>query len=265
MRGQSRRNLENRRTATRILKHGQPLVALLIVLAAVSSVSGLQGTPAPVADRENRQDHIDRITYGSERFSKYREITYWGIASLTVSDYKYGSGDVSRSGLVRKESGGPLPREYPSTRLQQHFMREFRRLFADLPFHDLDDGRDARWGQFYKEHEREFAKAGNDLREKWKALEEARRQSLYGGRAGAIYCSVAVKRASFPILYEMQCSMSAEDDLRPHIVGSDDFEKDIGFSSPDHIAGEIEKGLSAMLAKLSSALAKMRKYGPPSR
>jgi len=242
-----------------------PCIALAVLSAVAILVWELQGTPATAADRDNRQEDIDRITYGSQYFAKYREVTYWGIARLTVSDYKHGSGDASRLGLVRKEGVDPLAREYPSTRLRQHFMKEFRRFFAGLPFHDLDEGRDARWGQFYKEHEAEFPKAGNDLREKWNALEEARRRSLYVGRAGAIYCSVAVKRATFPVLYEVECSMSADDELRPYIIDREASKKDIGFSSPDHAAGEVAKGLSAILENLSAALAKMRKYGSQPR
>ncbi len=81
---------------------------------------------------------------------------------------------------------------------------------------------------------------------------------MYGGRAGALYCHVRVKRRGFPVLYEVRCSISAESDL-----GYDRFneKRDLGFSSPEHIGGEIKTALTEMLKETSTWFAKIRRYG----
>jgi len=123
-----------------------------------------------------------------------------------------------------------------------------------LPFHDVKKGWDERLGKFQRENrERDISQVW----EEFAATEEARRRALYGGRAGAIYCHIRVKRRKFPVLYEIRCSISAENDLR---YASWREEKDIGFSSPEHIDGEIKTAITAMLKKKSIEMQKIRKY-----
>jgi len=45
-------------------------------------------------------DETDRMLYGSDLYDKEREITYWGRAEMTISDYKYGLGDAEFLKLV---------------------------------------------------------------------------------------------------------------------------------------------------------------------
>ncbi|MGH2359830.1 MAG: hypothetical protein ACRDGM_04715, partial [bacterium] len=57
--------------------------------------------------------------------------------------------------------------------------------------------------------------------------------------------------------YTINCNISAENDLRST---SWDEVRDIGFSSPEHITGEIKRAITEMLTQKSQQLAKIRKY-----
>jgi hypothetical protein len=186
-------------------------------------------------------EKFDRIMYGGDFYDKERQITYWGIAGLTISDYHSGSGDAEDLKLVVKNPNERFRSPSPNAELLSHFTQAFKRYFGDLPFNDLEKGRHERFSKFYEQHQK---LDHSEFRERWTAAEEARRRSLYGGRAGAVECSVAVKRRAFPVLYEARCGISADDDL-----GSRSWReaKDIGFSSPEHIAGEIKAALSELL------------------
>ena len=193
----------------------------------------------------------DAIRYGSESYDKEREITYWGQAHFSVSDYESGSGDAEYLKLTEKDAN-LLRERAPSQDLQKHFLGGFKKYFGDLPFNDLEKGWRERYEKFF---EQDKGDTGKDRFDRFEAAEEARRRALYGGRAGAIYCHVQVKRRAFPILYEIRCSLSAE--LRYESWRE---KKDIGFSSPEHIAGEIKQAITQKLKEMSDEMEKIRKY-----
>jgi len=198
-------------------------------------------------------EDAEAIQYGSKYYDKLRAVTYWGKLYLSVQDYLYSSGDTEVLKLAVK--GKDKFDTTPIPELSSHFRKEFERLFGDLLFHDLDEGHDQRWNKAYNEEGKP-----NDISsffDRFAAAEEARRHALYGGRAGAIYCHIRVKRRVFPILYEITCSLSSEDDLR---YASWNEEKDLGYSSPEYIVGSLKTTLTSMMESMSEKVKKVRKY-----
>jgi hypothetical protein len=222
------------------------LIRVLLVVLLIASFP-------MAAFAEDKQEEIERIRWSGDYYDKYRQIAYWGYATLMISDYKYGTRDAERLKLIVK--GKDYQSDLTTPAIKDHFDREFRRYFGDIPFNDLDHGRDGRLNRHLKE-------MGNlpigESRDRWEAAELARRRALYQGNAGALHCQVEVKRDSFPVLYKAACNISAYEDLRPSPV---DEAHDLGFSSPEHIAGEIRRSLTELLRQKSEELAKIRKYG----
>jgi hypothetical protein len=182
---------------------------------------------------------------------------------LSVSDYEYGLGDSEVLKLIVKDKTKPFSSERPRDDIEKHFLTEFKRLFGDLPFNDLDKDRDKREEQFRRDNPNlDYVRNRNvditQAMEAFNAAELARRNALYGGRAGALYCHIRVKRRSFPVLYEIRCSISGEEDLR---YASWRESKDIAFSTPEHIDKEIKQAITRMLEKKSNELKKAKKYG----
>jgi hypothetical protein len=219
-----------------------------------------------LADRSfgaSSSEQFDAVMYGSESYNDWRQITYWGRVGLSVSDYEYGLGDSEVLKLIVKDKTKPFSSERPRDDIEKHFLTEFKRLFGDLPFNDLDKDRDKREEQFRRDNPNlDYVRNRNvditQAMEAFNAAELARRNALYGGRAGALYCHIRVKRRSFPVLYEIRCSISGEEDLR---YASWRESKDIAFSTPEHIDKEIKQAITRMLEKKSNELKKAKKYG----
>lgn len=239
------------------------LVTLLGVLLVVGVRKVLDDplTPSalpayPQKDRKDQKD-LEELVYGMESYDKVREVTYWGSAALTLSSYA-GADDTVALGLNGTAKGisgrTHADRIHANQDIQEHFMSEFKKYFGDLPFHDLDKGKYEREMKFKEQYKGEQ----KDFYPSFRAAEEARRRSLYGGRAGAISCDVLVKRRDFPILYQIRCHLSANNDLQgPSGVNV----ADMGFSTREHIAGEIKLVLSQMLQGINNTMATIRKYG----
>jgi hypothetical protein len=205
------------------------------------------------------RDEFDKIRYASEIYDDYRKITYWAKFLLTIDDYHYKNEDAEFLKLIVKEKNKTFEKINPNKDINQHFLAEFKRIFQsfNFPFHDTEIGHDERWEKFYQEN-RKQRESMDKFIEKWKASEVARRRALYGGHPGSIYCHIKVKRRNFPILYEIRCSISAKEDLSYDQW----FEsKNIGFSSPEHIGGELKTAITEMLKEQSIEMAKIRKYG----
>lgn len=206
-------------------------------------------------------DEIDAIMYGGESYKDYRQITYWGVASLSLRDYEYGSGDSESLNLIVKQKTSSISEENLRDDIQKHFLTEFKRLFGDLPFHDLNEGRVKREEQFRRDNPQwDYLKTGAVIPflDAFNAAELARRNALYGGRAGGMFCNVRVKRRTFPVLYESKCSISVEEELRYAFWRES---VDIGFSTPELIDKEIKQAITRMLEKQNTVLRKAQKYG----
>jgi hypothetical protein len=208
-------------------------------------------------------EQFDAVMYGGESYNEWRQITYWGRVVLSISDYEYGLGDSEYLKLIVKDKTKPYSSDRPRDDIEKHFLTEFKSLFGDLPFNDLDKDRDKREEQFRRDNPNlDYVRNRNvdiaQAMEAFNAAELARRNALYGGRAGALYCHIRVKRRSFPVLYEIRCSISGEEDLR---YASWRESKDIGFSTPEHIDKEIKQAITRMLEKKSNELKKAKKYG----
>ena len=108
-----------------------------------------------------------------------RRITYWGQIKLFMHNLHFGSGDTAALKILTKEKGtGP---EIPIPEIAIHFKNEFERLFGDLPYHDVDEGRSERWEKDYLEHKMELQNFdASSQHERFEALEEIRRNALYG-------------------------------------------------------------------------------------
>ena len=234
------------------MKH---LVIALLVMVSLAARSF-------AASSEDR-DRFDAIMYGGESYDDWRQITYWGKTSLSLRDYEYGSGDLEFLKLIVKQKTSSFSDENPQDDIQKHFLTEFKRLFGDLPFHDLQEGWNVRWTQFRRDNPQwDYEKnRGVDFTQAYDAFnaaELARRNALYGGRAGALFCNVRVKRRTFPVVYEIKCSISAEEDLRYARWRESE---DIGFSTPELIDKEIKQAITRMLEKKNTELRKAKKYG----
>lgn len=207
-------------------------------------------------------EEFDAIMYGSESYTPWRQITYWGRASVSVRDYEYGLGDSEFLKLIVKDKTKPYPSDRPRDDIERHFLTEFRRLFGDLPFNDLEKDRDKRLVQFRGDNPQwDFIKNPSvDVRESYDAFnaaELARRNALYGGHAGAIYCNIVLKRRTFPVLYEIRCSIGSGDDLSYDRWSE---QKDIGFGTPEYIDKEIKQAITRTLEKINPAFRKAKKY-----
>ena len=181
-------------------------------------------------------DHLCR-----EYYDKFRQMGYWASKVVSVSDYESGSGDAKLLKLVHESPDGILAKE--ASELIDHFSVEFERLVkGNIPFHDVAEGRDVR----IKKALREYGGKHNFL-EIFEAEEEARRRSLYGPYPGALYCFVRVDRHDFPVLYETECSIVANKSL--YNIGG--LRKgQLGYSSPEHIMGELKYSITMQLEKL---------------
>src|SRR5947209_17845682 len=133
------------------------LIGLAVILALslpVVSICGLSGAAAQQTDADERWD---RIKYGSKYNDKYREITYWGMAVVRVRDYRYGTGDAEHLRLLVKDKADPSSYARVVTpEIREHFLKEFQRLFGDLPFNDLQIGERERFMKFYQENKRQI-------------------------------------------------------------------------------------------------------------
>jgi hypothetical protein len=238
------------------------LIATLILAACLVPVramadndwvygQGVKATGAVAAQPTDRQD-FDRSYYGNNSFDKYRAITYWGIASLNIMDFEYGSRDAQSLKLTIQ--AGQFS-ETVRQELKDAFRAEFKKLFGDLPLRDVEEGQLERLSKMSRESSN--ANEMFDV-EKFEAVEEARRNALYGGRAGAIFCSVQIKRRSFPVLLYSKCSMSASDSLR----GWGNEKIALGFSTPELVDREIQRTLSELLKQHRDDFERMRKYDP---
>ncbi|NPV03471.1 MAG: hypothetical protein HPY67_01900 [Syntrophaceae bacterium] len=190
--------------------------------------------------------------YCFDSFDKYRQIRYWAVAHVSVNDYNYGSGDAKYLELTYKSNDSQSIEESTAQPIITHFRKEFDRLIkGKLPFHDNDVGRDKRFFDFFKKHG-----GKEDFIEKWQAHEEARRRSLYGTNPGSVYCLIHISRREFPILYEMKCSIVANNDLSNR--GGIE-EKNLGYSSPEHIEGELKRAITEQLERLKEKMEVIRK------
>jgi hypothetical protein len=219
----------------------------------------------------------DTFLYKGDLYDPHREISYWGVVQMFLEDYRVGhlggrSADARALGLLSNQE---INYRFPVREdLQAHFMDEFRRTFQDLPYHDVREGRSDRRRQFTSQYPVSSGMVGfaeMDAREKkWDSYEAAALRALHGGRGGAVLCGVWVKRREFPVLYEISCGVSPDVAAliypeRHYAYGRGrvgDF-SDIGFSTPDHIAGEIKVAASEMLKRLRDQMEKIRKAGQP--
>jgi hypothetical protein len=185
--------------------------------------------------------------YCYNSYDEYRQIKYWGRICVSVGDYNYNSGDSEYLNLTYKNSKKRYLEE-TKKEIVAHFDKEFERLIkGNLPFHNTEEGRDERFAELYKK----FGDSDNFI-EILQAQEEARRNSLYGENPGAVYCIIKIDRRDFPVLYEMECNIIANKDLmnRGGLVE----ERKLGYSTPEHIVGELKNSISKLLEDLSDTL-----------
>lgn len=204
-------------------------------------------------------EEADKLVYGSKHYDDYRKITYWGRAYLSIYDYHYKSGDAEYLKLIGKDKNKKIETDSPREDIKQHFMSEFKTLFIEkfgLPFHDNEIGYNERFDKFRRENREQSDP--DDFYFTFVAYEVARRRAQYGGNPGSLFCHIQVKRKTFPVLYEIRCCISAKEDLS---YSQWNEEKNIGFSSPDHIGGELKTAISEMLKQKSLELSKIKKYG----
>lgn len=184
-----------------------------------------------------------------KHFDEYRSIKYWARASISLNDFDYGSGDSEYLGLnIKKQVGSDIIKE-----LHDYYLEEFSKYVKEkLPYHDTDVGINERIGKYvdkYKDNK------SADIGEKIIASEEARRRSLYGTNPGAIYCNINISRRDFPILYEIESSIGANNNLRAY---DDVKEKSINYSSSEHIIAELKRAITDHMQKLGKKMNTIR-------
>ena len=187
--------------------------------------------------------------YCMEFYNGYREINYWAKKVVSVWDYEYNSGDASYLNLTHDVSDEFI--DETDRELVVHFDQEFlNHVQGSLPFHDTEAGRDDRSNKALREYG-----TNEHFYEIFQAQEEARRNALYGPNPGAIYCHIRIERREFPVLYEMECTVVANTPLinRGGITG-----KKLGYSTPEHILGELRNSISEQLQSLGQTIEVIR-------
>jgi hypothetical protein len=191
--------------------------------------------------------------YAFDTYDKYRQIQYWGAVHVYIDDYNYGSGDTQFLKLTHRDPNKNHPSYITSKSITDHFNREFNRLIKNnLPFNATREGSSERLNEFIKK------KKGVDVDnfDEFQAQEEARRNALYGKHPGGIFCVIRVSRTEFPILYEIETTIVANIEIRNSATG--EREKNLGFSTPDHIEEELKRAITDHLDKLSQRMEKIR-------
>ena len=181
-----------------------------------------------------------------DSFDKYREIKYWAKAYISVSDYDYGSGDSKYLNLCSKDPNNNVS-DITNKEIIDHFNKEFKRLFVQtLPFHDTEKGQSERWLDAHKEHGKK-----DNFYDIFSASEEARRNALYGPNPGAVFCIIKISRRDFPVLYEIESSIVADESL---VNRGGWEEKKLGYSTPDLIIAELKRSITQQLEELHKFL-----------
>jgi hypothetical protein len=185
-----------------------------------------------------------------DTFDSYRSIKYWATAHVSVSDYKYNSGDASALRLIKRGAGKTIA-ELPTDGIFTHFRNEFARLIkGNLPFHDAEEGRSDRVKRLLEKY-----RNAPVLFDQIQAHEEAYRNSMFGSNPGGVFCLIKIARHDFPVLYESKCSLVANKDLfnRGGLESSN-----LGFSTPDLIESEIKRSITEQLEELGQQLRSIR-------
>lgn len=187
--------------------------------------------------------------YCMEFYDEYRDIKYWAKRTVSIWDYQYKSGDANYLNLTHDALGEFIDKT------DKHIVAYFDQQFltyvqGNLPFHDTEAGLNDRSNKALKEYG-----TNEHFYEIFQAQEEARRNALYGPNPGAVYCHVRIERREFPVLYEMKCTVVANEKLmnRGGIT-----EKKLGYSTPEHIVGELKNAISQQLQSLGKKLEVMR-------
>ncbi len=187
----------------------------------------------------------DQEVYCMDFYDEYRNINYWAKKVIFARDYQYNSGDANYLNVTHD-----VPDKFMDeidTELVTHFDQEFQNLLqGSIPFHDAEQGHDERWNQAIREYG-----VSDNLFEMFEAQEEARRNALYGPNPGAAYCHIRIERRDFPVLYEMECTVVANAQLRNR--GGINEQK-LGYSTPEHIIGELKNSVSEQLQSLGRRL-----------
>ena len=182
--------------------------------------------------------------YCYEPYDKYRNIKYWGRTQIILKNFNHKSGDAETLGLTGEKINYV---RYPSKQIHQHFKKEFERLIKNkLPYHNVDEGRSERASEYLKKNK--FTRSTLDELD---ALEEARRNSLYGPNPGQLYCDIKINRTEFPVLYIIECSIQADTGFFKHQSSSLKKSK-LGFSTPEHIEKQIIRDITFLLEKITA-------------
>ncbi len=215
------------------------------VLLAVALPGILFLSPVQAEDRENGY-------FCFESYDKYRQIRYWARKNISIRDYSHRSGDADYLSLTYVPSVAKSKWEKQTNKeIVSHFEHEFEKFIrANLPFHDTSEGWNDRWDEAYKKY-----KDKDNFFEIFNAQEEARRNSLYGPEPGAVFCHIKIERRTFPVLYEMRCSVVANNRLinREFLT-----ERMLGYSTSEHILGELKVSVTRQLEALGQKLQKIR-------
>lgn len=187
--------------------------------------------------------------YCIDNFDKYRQIKYWAQKNISITDYNYKSGDSKYLGFNYKITDKKLSEE-TNKEILAHFDKEFERLIkGKLSFHDVEKGLLERLIEAREKYEENHD--DDNFYEIFQAEEEARRNSLYGPNAGAVFCIIKIERRDFPILYEIGCSIVTNKELMNR-GGLE--EKKLGYSTPEHIVGELKHAITQQLERLSNTM-----------
>jgi hypothetical protein len=188
--------------------------------------------------------------YCWDAFDEFREIQYWAKRHVSVGNYNSGSGDAEYLKLCSKD---PDPNSILDTithkGIVDYFNSEFKRLFMEtLPFHDAEKGEIERMMKMLETQHGQK----DDFLEIFDAIEEARRNALYGPNPGAVSCEIGISRREFPVLYEMKTTLTTKKD--PSMLGGMLEEKKLGYSTPEYIVAELKRSITQQLEALQKTL-----------
>jgi len=199
----------------------------------------------------------DSNIHCSDMYDEFRKIKYWGAAKIYLHDMHYENHDAEHLKLLAIDDNKRINYLTPKKSIVHHFNNEFNRTVkGTLPFHDTTEGSSDRFSASVQDAIK-TKKDGKSSLQEFEAREEARRNALYGPHPGGVACDIRIQRHDFPVLYIIECYIDASKDLRLY-SSSLLKEKDLGFSTPEHVEDELKRAITSQLELLGKKLEMMR-------
>lgn len=183
--------------------------------------------------------------YCDDANDTYRQIQFWAEKSLFIGDYTFGSGATKHLNLEQVDADQSL--ETPHAKISAHFDREFNRLIkGSLPYYDTSKIGEKVLAEITVKH-----RDDDNLFEIANIEKMVRIKKLYGDNPAAFFCSIYLERFDYPILYEMRCTIVANE----YLANIDEiYVERIDYSSPEKLVDNISNLMTSVMTELSGVM-----------